>query len=196
MPSNYPSALDNWGDVPATQAELPTHDTQHNQLRDMVQAVQAEVGAVASSKLVRPYATKEARDAAVPTPVAGITCTVGGALQVSNGSKWLNALLDDDAVWHNLTLQNGWVNHGFGYPPASVARFGPLLLLRGTVRDGTIGANTPIAVLPDWARPDSRRATYAAEASYHGWLVLEPDGRLHQESGTAGRIILPSVIAL
>lgn len=83
MASTYPDALDDFADVPANQAELPTHSTNHNAERSAINALQAAVGTADTSRLVQRFADATARDATIPAPTAGMVCAVAGVLQTN-----------------------------------------------------------------------------------------------------------------
>jgi hypothetical protein len=178
MPSTFPTALDAWGDVPANMATVPTHATQHNQLRDMVQATQAAVGASGSSRLVQRFATVAARTAAVPSPVDGMVSWVDtpGQLSVYFGGVWQPVA----GVASTVTTSPAVVVDGSGWSCTSIyaAVKGGLLQFNAAFeRTGatiTVPANGDIANVTLGTFPVSLRGGLAA--------------RLPVTAGGAGRV--------
>lgn len=85
--------------------------------------------------------------------------------------------------WQTVTLQNGWVNYttfgGFGF-----RREGDLVRLRGTIRNGTPGADTPFAVLPVDCRPTVTRLLPGACGSTQVDVRVNSSGELYVNSSS------------
>lgn len=164
MASSYPGALDSLANVPTNMNTAPNHSTQHNTLRDMVQATQAAIGVTGSSRLVQRFATEAARNAAIPSPTSGMLCwvetptdtSVAGGLYVHYGS-WLRVALEQ---WYPsaaaITMGAAWTAFGAGYALPSAVKHERRIELEGVmVATTTITGGSTIATIELGKRPTS-----------------------------------------
>lgn len=83
-----------------------------------------------------------------------------------------------------LTMQNGWVAFGSGYGPAKASRVGPMIMLSGLIKSGTVSTNITLSVIPAGYRPSVPTRFLVETQGGEGVLLLESDGRLSLQSWT------------
>jgi len=104
MTTSYPGSLDTYTNPTSSDllsAPSVSHASQHANVNDAVEALQAKVGADSSAvtsshdylirvRAVTPYADASARSTAVPSPVEGQMSYLEdtNAVEVYNGSAW------------------------------------------------------------------------------------------------------------
>lgn len=98
-----------------------------------------------------------------------------------NGTTWCFHSVIPDPDWINASLLNGWVNYT-GFAPAGYRRLASgLVLLRGLVRSGTVGA--PIFILPPEYRCNAQMLFDSASADMWARGDIYPDGRVIHTTG-------------
>lgn len=103
-------------------------------------------------------------------------------------------------TWTSLTLVNGWVNYGFGFPTAAVGSAGVgLAAVRLMIKSGTTTAGVVVTTLPVGARPTGGTLIFPGLASgaLCEWRV-ETDGDVIIAGGasatwTALNCVFPTV---
>ena len=100
--------------------------------------------------------------------VDGVTSAIQTQIDAINTS--LTALTDTvngvGLTFTSLTLLNGWVDFGAGFPSASYAKHpSGLVELKGLIKDGTAVAGTILANLPAGNRPAEERIFIVASNS-------------------------------
>lgn len=158
---------------------------------------------------VRRYSSNSARDAAIPSPVAGMVCTVGtGASLVAyiySGSAW-EQILWKDTGWltSGLTITAGasWTVDGYALRRISgrvsgviVATYSGATLTVST--DGIVPGNPTVATLPTgWAvaSPMPQAAVHLAQEVYPGislrvWSTRVSNDALQLIGGIAGKTV-------
>lgn len=140
----------------ASDGDIPTVDTASGRLKYKAAApvsggltVQDENGVVATGVMQLDFQG------------AGVTAAAGTGevvVTIPGGSG------GGDTAWTPATLTNGWVNYGSGLPDAAYRKLSSgEVLLRGTIRSGTIGQ--PAFTLPAGYRPGATGEVAASGGS-------------------------------
>ena len=82
--------------------------------------------------------------------------------------------------WKSFTLQNGWTNYGSPHAEAQYTIFGKrIVVIRGLIKNGSIGLTTPITSLPEGFRPQTIVITTQLSSSAHAARVdIYPNGNI------------------
>lgn len=157
MAAQYPTSFDVMSDPGTQLAGPPAHSTMHNQINDVIEAMQREMGLNPSAAYVDITARLDAL-------LASITALQG----VTTPTAWTAT----------PAFQNGWANYGSGYQVAQYRKIGDIVYLRGFIK-GTVNANT-IFILPAGFRPVAYVHTIGPNGSAGGWSQIRvgPGGDL------------------
>lgn len=80
------------------------------------------------------------------------------------------------------TLLNSWVNFGAGYANAGYTRHLGLVMVRGTVKNGTL--NSVVFTLPSGYRPSAALIFAVNSNAAHGVIEIGTNGDVIQRSGS------------
>lgn len=125
MPASYPAGFDTMSDPATNLSGPPLHSTMHNQINDVVEAIEAELGLNPS----------------------GADATVAASISLLRAAAVPGAWT---AVLGGIGFTNGWVNFDAGHP-AQYRKIGDEVELRGLIKTGTVG--TGAFTLPAGFRP-------------------------------------------
>lgn len=138
----------------------------------------------AAVRLNMRFASTAARDAAIPSPVAGMECAIGsGASQVKyiyDGTAW--RVFYEDTGWLTLTPAAGFTG------PAAMRRKSGVVYLRGTIQGSfTANATTVIATLPPAFSPGGTVGVgVGTSAGAAGWGAVASSGTLQVRAPSTG----------
>ena len=100
-------------------------------------------------------------------------------VQMLTSSGWFDVGISFyDSGWFNLTLQNGWVSYGSGYPTPQCRKSGNKVTLRGVMKNGTRTNGTLIFTLPDGFRPTAPLNFSNESSSNHAYIIISTDGQV------------------
>lgn len=106
-------------------------------------------------------------------------------------ARLLNSL-ETPPAWTAVTFQNGWVNIGGGFAPASFRKHANgLVEVKGLIRGTTI--NTVAFTLPVGLRPTEIRIYPADTNAGHGRLDVRPNGDVLPTAGGLGHHSIESI---
>jgi hypothetical protein len=76
-----------------------------------------------------------------------------------------------DTAWSAPTLQNSWVNFGGGFTNAGYRLNGTTVLVRGTIKNGTITSGTLLFTLPAGYRPTATHELVGYASGGTTWMA-------------------------
>lgn len=88
-----------------------------------------------------------------------------------------------DESWKPLTLMNGWVPYGGGFPNAEVRKVGANVEMRGLVAGGNATAGVPIGVTPIGYRPTVTYIGSTLSDNHAARIDIVPDGLVTAQPG-------------
>jgi len=101
-----------------------------------------------------PFRTKVALDLwTTAQPGQSANVLADGSRWRYNGTTWVDS--QSDTGWISTGLQNSWVNFGAGYADAAYRKKGSTVMLRGTIKSGTVASTTVLMTLPIGFRPSA-----------------------------------------
>jgi hypothetical protein len=120
--------------------------------------------------------------------------TAGEVLTAANMNTYIRLNLDflyGDTAWQVPTLINSWVNAGAPNPNAGYRLLGTRVVVRGTVKTGTVGA--PIFVLPVGYRPPGTIYFATLSANALATSSVDSAGNVSSNGGSNASFSLDSV---
>lgn len=140
MAASYPGGFDTMSDPAANLSGPPLHSTMHNQINDVIEAIEAELGlnpSGADATVAATLAALPSRYVAVPT------------------------------AWTAVTFTGTWVNYGAPYQVCQYRKTGDVVEVRGLIKSGTTGTSAftlPAGFRPpaDYVLPTNAAGAYAS----------------------------------
>ncbi len=109
------------------------------------------------------------------------------ARQHESGIRWVHgpiaADFTGDTSWSALTLTNSWVDYGTPFPTPGYRKMGDgLVLLKGTLKNGTLGA--AMFTLPVGYRPIGQIGFASDNGGSHGVMEVKANGEVTASTGS------------
>lgn len=157
MAANYPTNFDVLDDPAANLSGPPLHSSMHNQINDVIEAMQAELGLNPSGA-----------DATVAAFLAALP------------SRYVTA----PTAWTAVTFVGGWVDYGDGVNQTMQYRkVGDIVELRGLIKTGAIPSTA--FVLPVGFRPPKSLSFATVSADAFGRIAISDIGEVAVAQGGA-----------
>lgn len=123
-------------------------------------------------------------------PLTGVR-SPEGEQTYNNAMAAINTEATGATAFTTPTLQNSWVNLGLGYANAGYAIHRGIVILRGTVKNGTL--NSTLFTLPAGFRPSAGQLFAVNSNGAFGLVEVQADGDVVQVAGVTASLSLDGI---